>query len=357
MPPRQPRLLEPSPATSMQRRDLGERAPLLGEAGKHEKSGVSGNLSFLGKVWVWCCCGGVPAILLLGLVAVVRHRWAVHPSVTPVGHSVSSSSSASLPHTSAAWAPPPRWRTARGSHTAAEHDWADDEVEASDAEQATAKEVQQQRQPLRIARQGEDSNIRRIEPPRVTETRKRDMIPSIHHREPPSQHHATHEHLDVAPVVVPSKAPMLRHQVAAEPLVLTTRCALPVELNMICSGILKAALQTEQARIAAEFSKHLPPWVAGVALSFDEGSIVAEPTVRLSTRPERAIFGFDPQMRLRCTFESLMRSPKVTGATKLLSEYSGGLCSATTGTAHCAPAGSSSLTECDPIGDFLINNI
>jgi len=143
-------------------------------------------------------------------------------------------------------------------------------------------------------------------------------------------------------------------EVAPQPLVLTARCSLPLELNMICGGIIKAALQSEQARINAELFKHLPSWVQGVSLNYDGGFLVAEPTVRLTSKRDRGLFGFEPQNRLRCTFESLLRSPKVLAATRLLSEYSGGLCSATTGAARCDSAGSVAASSCDPVGDFLI---
>lgn len=154
--------------------------------------------------------------------------------------------------------------------------------------------------------------------------------------------------------VVPVKTPLLRSSHDTAPLKLTAQCKLPLPLNMVCSGILKAALTTEEARIKAELFKHLPPWVQGVALSYDGEALIAEPSVRLTSIEERHLFGSDPQMRLRCTFESLMRSAKVLGATRILSEYSGGICGTTAGAAECAAPGSTAASHCDPIGDSLI---
>jgi hypothetical protein len=166
------------------------------------------------------------------------------------------------------------------------------------------------------------------------------------------RHHRHKHKTDHA--VEPLKTPLLRSSHDAAPLKLSARCTLPLPLNMVCSGIIKAAFSTEEARIKAELFKHLPSWVQGVALSYDGEALVAEPSVRLTTAEERTLFGPDPPMRLRCTFESLMRSAKVLDATRILSEYSGGICAATAGTAECSVPGSSGASQCDPFGDSLI---
>jgi len=152
----------------------------------------------------------------------------------------------------------------------------------------------------------------------------------------------------------PVPRPLENHGIAQQELVLTARCSLPIDLNFVCSSIIQTFLVAEQARLQAEISRNLPPWVQGVGLSYESGSLIASPTVRLRTKSQHALFGFDPSMRLRCTFEALLRSPKVLAATKLLTDYSGGLCSSKTGVVQCGTEENMHSSQCDPIGDVLI---
>lgn len=355
--PGQPRLLEALEPFSAQA-DQGERAPLLKNftPGQKEadKAGVSGSLSFLGRVWVGLCCGVCPAILFVGIFAALQHHWASQAAAVLKGEQPAT------PH-STRWATPP---TLRKSGAATEHDWADDAVEAANDAWVRAHP--------HVPRIAQDEN-------RVS--RRRTLSPTESHaaavlrRATSADSAASMETADSADVVAHYRAapavrrPLLHYKrnkqnvldrtrelAAAQPLELAARCSLPLSLNYLCSGIIKAALQSQEARIKTEISKHLPSWVQGVALSFDGSFLIAEPTVRLTEMRDKALFGFDPKMRLRCTFESLMRSPKVLGATKLLGEYSGGMCSSVAGVPSCVAAGSDGVSDCDPIGDALISD-
>jgi len=347
--PGQPRLLEALAPFSAQA-DHGERAPLLKtfNPGQKEadKAGMSGSLSFLGRVWVGLCCGVCPAILFVGIFAALQHHWASEAAAVLKGEHPAS------PH-STRWATPP---TLRKSGAAKEHDWADDAVDAANDAWVRAH-----------------PHVPRIQklPSSPIESRAAAVL----RRATSADSAASMETADSADVVAHYKAapavrrPLLHYRPskqnvldrtreleAAKPLVLAARCSLPLSLNYLCSGIIKAALQSQEARIKTEISKHLPSWVQGVALSFDGNFLIAEPTIRLTEMRDKALFGFDPKMRLRCTFESLMRSSKVLGATKLLGEYSGGMCSSTAGVPSCFAAGSDGASDCDPIGDALISD-
>lgn len=141
---------------------------------------------------------------------------------------------------------------------------------------------------------------------------------------------------------------------AQQQTVFTASCSLELDINSLCRGVLVTALKAEQERIQAEISKYLPRWVRNVSLAFHDGLLAVQPTVHLSSMRERALFGVDPDLRLRCTFESLLRSSKVVGSTRLLSQYSGGFCSAKAGAARCVSAKAMGAPECDPLGDVLI---
>lgn len=307
-----------------------------------EKTGLSGGLSFWGKAWVCIACGVLPLLMVTGVYEAISHHRAV-PKVQPPPQ----------------WAPPPdsKWKESakKTASSVAEHDWADDAISAPSAPQlraehgwanaawARAEETIQDlehRLPSRAQpRQSETAEERYAKTAAATEDSSPARKPFLHSGKPRA-----------SPVqLVPAHA-------VQQPLVLSARCSLPLELNMICSGIVKTALRAEEAKIRTEITKHLPSWVTGVSLNYESGVLVAEPTVRLSSMPEQGLFGSDPQHRLRCTFESLMRSSKVLGATALLAKYSGGLCSASTGAATCegATGTPTNISDCDPVGDFLI---
>lgn len=337
--------------------EQGERAPLLAAtpySSKHDKAGlhVSGSLSFLGKAWVWCCCGALPVLLLTGFLALLCHHW--HARAT-------GSLSHPLLPAAASWLPPPpvQWRHA-SSHTAVTEK--PTPVAVVRHEEAASPVRAELRKPKSAAARQEEAAaaVRHEEAASNARSELRKPKPAVvRHEEADS--HARPELQKPQPATVPSRTPLLRARVdhaaaqaAAQPLVLTTRCSFPLALNYFCAGIIKTALQAEEVRISAEINKHLPKWVQGVALTYDGSSLIAEPTVRLTSTRDRSLFGFDPQMRLRCTFESLMRSPKVLSAVSLLSKYSGGLCSGTVGAAQCMSAGSSDASNCDPLGDALI---
>jgi hypothetical protein len=172
------------------------------------------------------------------------------------------------------------------------------------------------------------------------------------------------EELEPAPTFVPQVLRAEPHDSVAEELsqhysplntVLTERCSLELRIsNSFCSGMLATALSVEEARIRQEIANHLPGFVQGVALAYEDDTLKVNPTVKISSKNDQVMFGVNPQQRLRCTFESLMRSPKVAGATRLFGEYSAGWCTAEVGAAKCGE-GQSANPPCDPLGDVLIS--
>merc|ERR1740123_1203436 len=116
------------------------------------------------------------------------------------------------------------------------------------------------------------------------------------------------------------------------------------------------AMRVEQARIQAEIAKYLPHWVSTVNLGFQDGLLEVQPQVQLKTPQEQALFGHSPDTRLRCTFEALLKDSRVHDLTRLLTEYSGHMCTAKAGASHCATAQQVAATDnlpCDPLGDVL----
>jgi len=139
--------------------------------------------------------------------------------------------------------------------------------------------------------------------------------------------------------------------------VLTAQCSLKLDISAyLCRGMLSTALSAEQTRIQAEIAKYLPPWVQSVDISYEGGSLLVQPTVRVGSMKEQVLFGSDAARRLRCTFESLMRAPKLLGATHLFSDYTAGYCAAKAGEARCMTAGQDEVTQCDSLADVLIAN-
>lgn len=142
----------------------------------------------------------------------------------------------------------------------------------------------------------------------------------------------------------------------SEPTNVTANCSLELELSWFCGGVLSSAFSIESERIQSEIARYVPPWVHGVDLKFEDGHLYAKPQVQIASAREQALFGADPELRLRCTFESLLRSSKVQGTTKLLNEYSGGVCGASLGSARCTTSKHSEVsTHCDPDRDVLIH--
>lgn len=139
-----------------------------------------------------------------------------------------------------------------------------------------------------------------------------------------------------------------------QPLLISGRCSLEVDMSMLCSQVLTMALDVENNRIQAEISKYVPKWVQRVNLQYLNGRLLVEPVVQIKSAQEHSLFGLNPDRRLRCTFESLLRSSQVLRTPQLLSNYSGGLCSLTIGAGECEST-KSQEGSCDPLRDVLIH--
>jgi len=214
-------------------------------------------------------------------------------------------------------------------------DWADNDSDSSSHAAATSA-AQADSSPAPLSDQRADqASVSRAMPKKALEVRN-EAAPSLRGADTPTT--ATE-----------------RVHYAALGTELSAHCSLGLDVSSyVCRGMLSTALGAEHSRIQTEIAKHLPTWVAGVSIAYQDGSLVVQPTVRIRSRREQALFGADPQLRLRCTFEALMSSPMVAGATRLFSEYSGGFCSATVGSARCTGAGIAEASPCDPLGDVLI---
>jgi len=141
------------------------------------------------------------------------------------------------------------------------------------------------------------------------------------------------------------------------PVALAVNCSLELDISSFCRGILQTAMSAERDRIQSEISKYLPSWVSTVNLAFQDGILEVQPQVQLKTPREQALFGYNPDTRLRCTFEALLKDSKVQDLTRLLTEYSAHMCTAKAGASHCASAQQVAAQEelpCDPLGDVLI---
>jgi len=342
-----------------------ERAPLLGGTRKPSWS----------KAGIWCCCSVLPIAVITLLWLATRHASIHGASSSSTTHSIHAARSRTpsnvVPHEYGA-------SKVQRAKVAEQHDWADDYVPAEGEGAETwrdqefpkpSQHIERASQRLEKARQPSAatwSDVAKVTTAAPAALRGKEQMPVVQRKAPeydkarqlsvPKRIDATKAKA-IPPVAWRDKEQPPVPKSTATPLAmeLTAHCTLPLQLNYLCSGIIQTALGAEQARIQAELHKHLPPWVREVKLKYESGSLVAEPLVRLASRPQQRLFGFNPKMRLRCTFEALMRSPKVLAATKLLSEYSGGLCSATAGTPHCTAEKTTDTSSCDPLGDVLIS--
>merc|ERR1719316_2319286 len=116
---------------------------------------------------------------------------------------------------------------------------------------------------------------------------------------------------------------------------LTTRCSINITMSsVVCQTMLSTALHVEQDMVQHLIMRELPRWVSNLTVGYEQGQIILQPTVKISTAEMRAAFGLEPAHRLRCTFETWVQS-SMTKASTLFMKYSNGRCVGSAGTAHC----------------------
>jgi len=317
-----------------------EKLPLLREE-KEEEQSSENKLADQTSCFVTAPCCLCTVLVIVCVSMVVSWSRSSTPEKTshvPPSHSPDALAAPQGSH-QLAWQE--RGRPVPANSNVHEHDWADDpfdmpaRLRANDAHKVNPTKIEDYTKPSAFVPHSDEGN-------RAQESDSRQ----------PSR---TTDHTPAARPRAPFSAYKLKEQRRVQQQVmLTAHCSLQLDLNTFCGGVITAALGAEQERIQKEISQHLPPWVQGVSLQYENGYLVAKPIVKVASLRAHALFGQHPNQRLRCTFEALMRSRKVQGATKLLSQYSGGLCSAKAGAPHCVTQHSAYDMECDPIGDVLI---
>mmetsp|Transcript_25943 Transcript_25943/g.86387 ORF Transcript_25943/g.86387 Transcript_25943/m.86387 type:complete len:450 (-) Transcript_25943:544-1893(-) len=196
----------------------------------------------------------------------------------------------SRPHVEAAVAPLRSAVEPEASAARPSDDWADDDSDASSRVAATR--VLQRSAAQALSDQGADqASVSRAMPKKALE---------VHSEASPSLRGAD----------TPTTATERVHYAAlgAE---LSAHCSLGLDVSSyVCRGMLSTALGAEQSRIQTEIANHLPTWFTCVSIAYQDGSLVVQPTVRIRSRRDQALFGADPQLRLHCTFEATQVSER-----------------------------------------------